>query len=132
MSWNDVNLAGINITIEPVAIGEYTFELNPGTKMSEDGKRIEASATIVGDSPFAGRKMFFSYPDPQTYDWSPRVLRRLVNALGVEPVEGESPVETLSRAANLRFAAPVKDGKTSEAYPTPKRELDIFKVKAAA
>lgn len=131
MSWSDIDLTKVSATIEPVAIGEYTFELQAGVKMSADGSRIECAATIA-EGQFAGRKLFFSYPDPTTYDWSPRVLKRLINALGEDVVEGETALDVLQRSAGKRFGAPVKDGKTSEAYPTPKRELDIFKVKAAA
>jgi hypothetical protein len=129
MSWNDVDLTKVSATIEPVALGEYVFVLDPGARLESDG-RISVSATIAEGS-FAGRRMFFSYPDPSRFDWAPRVFKRLVNALGVEADEGEKPLEVLSRSAGLRFAAPVKAGKTTEEYPTPKHELDIFKTHAA-
>lgn len=137
MSWNDVDLKSVSVTLEPVAIGDYVFQLNAGTKRSDnDPDKIECSATVA-EGQFAGRRIYFSYPSPQRFDWAPRVLKRLVMALGVDANEGEHPVDLLNRAVselggNARFMAPVKDGKTSEAYPTPKRELDIFKVRAAA
>jgi hypothetical protein len=137
MSWNDVDLKNVSATIEPIAIGEYTFNLLAGTKRGDnDPDRIELSASVA-EGPFAGRRVYFSYPSPQKCDWSPRILKRLIIALGVDPMENEHPVEFFNRAVtelggNARFAAPVKDGKVTEAYPTPKRELDIFKVRASA
>lgn len=135
MSWNDVSLADVNITVEPIAVNEYVFQLNPGAKLRDNGS-IELNATIT-DGEFAGRRVYFTYPDPSKFDWSPRVLKRLAVALGVDPNEGEHPVEYFNRTttelgAAARFMAPIKDGKTSPEYPTPRRELDIFKVRAAA
>jgi len=135
MSWTDVDLAGISITIEPIGLGEHTFQLNPGAKLRENGS-LELNATIV-DGEYAGRRIYFTYPEPTKYDWAPRVLKRLQVALGADANEGESPLDYFNRVsaelgAAARFMAPVKDGKTSPEFPTPKRELDIFKVRAAA
>jgi hypothetical protein len=130
--WTDVNLADISTSITPVAEGEYTFEVAAGAKFSDfDANRLEACATIT-DGEFAGRKLFFSYPDPNKQDWSPRVFKRLVESLGMDIEAGESPVQYLNRAAGLRFAAPVKYRKNEDPSAPVKVDLDIFKIRPAA
>lgn len=132
MSWNDVDLSTVTTTIEPLALGDYVFELLPGTALSGDGKRIECSASVT-EGPFAGRRVYFSFPDPTQFDWAPRVLKRFITyALGEDTPEGTHPVQVLASASGKRFSGEIKEGKTSEAYPTPKRELNIFKLKPAA
>jgi hypothetical protein len=135
-SWNEVDLSKVSITIEPLAVGEYTFQLLPGAKRgANDPERIELKAAVA-EGEFAGRHVYFSYPSP-SYDWVPRVMKRLVVALGVDAQENEHPVEYFNRVAGelggaAKFAAPIKEGRVSPEYPTPRRELDIFKVRAAA
>jgi hypothetical protein len=135
MSWTDVDLTSVSTTLEPVGEGAYTFQLLPGAKFSEnDPNRIEATAAIT-DGEFAGRRLFFSYPNPAEYDWSPRVVKRMLNALGVDAVAGENPVQALNRAAGLRFTANVshrKDKATGAKVEPIRADLDIFSVGAAA
>ena len=134
MGWNDVDLKNVSPTIEPVAEGNYTLQLLPGAKFSEqDSQKIEASAAIT-DGEFAGRKLFFTYPDPAKFDWSPRVFKRLVNSLGVDMTEGEGPTEYLNRAAGQRFAGPVRHRKytAQDGTEVTKAELVIFNLGPAA
>ena len=131
-SWTTVNLADINPNLETVPVGDYTFSLGGAKYGNSDPNRVEVNATIVTEGDFTGRKVFFSYPDPDKYDWSPKALKRLEVALGVDMLPGQDPVEYLNSVGGHRFAAPVRHGKTTPEYPTPKAEVDIFKVRPAA
>ena len=136
--WTDFNLKDINPNVEAIPPSKYTWELLAGTKYDEKN-RIVVSAAIVNDGEFTGRRLSFSYPDPNSFsaagkknDWSGKMLKRLENALGIESGAGEDPVDYLNRVAGNRFAAPAKLGKTTDEYPTPRTELDIFNVGPAA
>lgn len=132
MSWNEINLSNINPNLEIVPAKAYTFELCPGARYgTNDPGRIECSAAVADDSDFTGRRIFFSYPDPAKQDWSPRTLKRLSNALGIDPDEHEDPVLYLNRVSGTRFMAEVKHRPANEEYPA-KAELNIFTVRPAA
>lgn len=134
MSWANINLSEINPAFEIVPEGQYTFTLG-GAKYSErDPGRIEANATIATEGDFTGRKMFFSYPDPEKpkCEWSPKALKRLEQAIGVDSVAGEDPVAYLNRVAGNKFSARVKHSKATEEYPNPRAELGIHSVSPAA
>jgi hypothetical protein len=130
--WTNIDLTTINPNPEIVPAQEYAFSLN-GAKYSEmyPGK-IECNATIVTEGDFTGRKLFFSYPDPAVKDWSPKALKKLEIALGVDINVGEDPVEYLNRCAGMHFGAMVSHSKPSDEYPNPRANLNIFSVKAAA
>lgn len=133
MSWAEIDLSTISTAITPIAANPdgYVFELLPGAKMSDyDPAKVEAQAAIT-EGEFAGRKLFFSFPDPAKQEWSPRILRRFVESLGLEPEPGESPVQLLNRGAGLRFKAPVKHRAVTEEGAPPKVDLDIFHVRPA-
>lgn len=133
MSWADIDLSTISTAITPVAENPdgYIFELLPGAKTSDyDPNKIEAQAAIV-EGEFAGRKLYFSFPDPAKQEWSPRILRRFLESLGLDPEAGETPVQALNRGAALRFKAPVKHRKNTEEGAPPKVDLDIFHVRPA-
>lgn len=137
-SWVNVDLSNVNPGFETIPPGEYTFAVVGAKWGASDPNRIEASATIVTEGDFTGRRIFFSYPDPEKYsskgkkmDWSIQVFKRLETALGVEKEAGQSPVEYLNAVAGHRFNGTVKLGQVTEAYPTPKAELDIFNPRPA-
>lgn len=133
MSWADIDLTTISTAITPIAENAdgYIFELLPGAKNSDyDAERVEVQAAIA-EGEFAGRKLFFSYPDPAKQEWAPRVFKRLVESLGMDIEAGEKPVVYLNRAAGLRFKAPVTHRKGEEGAPV-KADLNIFKVRPAA
>lgn len=136
MSWTEIDLTSISPVIEPLPDREYKWQLLPGAKYSDfDPARVEASAAIA-EGEFAGRKCFFSYPDPAKKDWSPRVFARMIHALGLDIMPGEEPVAYLNRAAGqgCYFTAPTKrrampeDGADNQ---VPKVDLVIFNVKPA-
>jgi hypothetical protein len=137
LPWTNFNLKDINPNLEAIPVKEYTWELLPGTKYDEKN-RVIAQAAIVNDGEFTGRRITFSYPDPETFDskgkkndWAGKMLKRLENAIGIESEDQEDVVFYLNRVAGNRFSAKVKLGKTSEDYPTPRTELDIFNVRPA-
>lgn len=136
--WTDFNLKEVNPNLEAIPVKTYTWELLTGAKYDEKGRLI-VSAAVVNDGEFTGRRLTFSFPDPTSFDrngkkneWSGKMLKRLENAIGIECEDGEDPSAYLNRVAGNRFSAPVKQGKTSEEYPTPRNELDIFNFKPAA
>lgn len=130
MSWNSIDLSTVNPNLEIIPVKSYTWELLPGTKYSErDPGKIEVSAAIVNDGEFTGRRIFFSYPDPGVKEWSPKVLRRLLDAMGADYQAGEDPVAILNSSAGHRFAASVTHSKPTEEYPNPRANLDIFNPK---
>jgi len=134
MGWSDIDLSTVNPAFDIVAEGEYVFQLG-GAKWGEnDPARVEANATIVSEGDQAGRKIFFSYPDPTKprCEWSPKALKRLEVAMGEDALPGEDPVTYLNRAAGSKFGGRVKHGKTSEEYPNPRAELNLNSVKPAA
>jgi len=139
MAWTSFDLTTINPNAEVIAEGVYTFQLSGAKYGERDPNRIECSATIATEGDYMGRKMFFSYPDPESINskgqknsWSAKALKRLEQSLGVEATAGEDPVAYLNRAAGVRFSAPVKLGRTSPEYPEAKAEINIFSVGPAA
>lgn len=136
--WTDFNLKDVNPNLDAIPIKAYTWELLPGAKY-DDKERLIVSAAIVNDGEFTGRRLQFSYPNPNSFDrngkkndWSGKILKRLENALGVEIEDGEDPAAYLNRVAGNRFSAMAKQSKVSEEYPNPRTELDIFNVKPSA
>jgi len=136
--WQNFSLKDVNPNVEALPVKTYTWELLPGAKYDEKN-RIICSAGIVGDSEFAGRRLSFSFPDPEAFsqsgkkqDWSAKMLKRLEVAIGIDSQDTEDPVDYLNRVAGNRFAAPVKQGKVTEEYPNPRTDLDIFNFKPAA
>jgi len=138
-TWTTINFSDINTQPEIVPAAEYTFSLN-GAKYSElYPGNIEANATIVTEGDFTGRKLFFRYPDPSSLnrkgepnDWSPKALKRLEMALGIDINAGEDPVEYLNRAAGAHFRATVSHSKPTDEYPNPRANMNLFSVAPAA
>ena len=130
MGWKDIDLSTVSVTIDPIAVGDYTLELLPGAKYNTtDAQKVEAQAAIVNGE-FAGRRIFFSYPNPDNYEWSPKAFKRLELALGVESTPGEDPVEYLNRNANMRFGATISQRKDQNEIV--RNDLKLFSVHAAA
>lgn len=136
MSWN-INIRDINpAQLDLVAEGVYTFALNPGAKYNERNA-ILASANIETDGDFKGKKMLFSYPNPESTSqdgkvqaWSGVALKRLEIALGVDMEEGEDPVDYLNRAAGAKFMAKVTVKEDS--LGTKRSNIQLLNVKPAA
>jgi len=134
MGWKEVSLHDVNPNLAPIAENDYTFQLLGANYDERDPARINVRAAIVSDGEFTGRRVFFSYPDPDKQDWSPRVLKRLEQAIGVDSMPGEDPVGYLNRATGNRFASNIKHREyTPEGGSKVVRaELNIFGVRAAA
>lgn len=135
--WENVKLSEVNPQQEPIPEGDYVFGLLGAAFDENVPGRINVSAVISNECEFTGRKLRFSYPDPEDYDWSPRVLKRLEIATGVDSLPGEGPVEFLIRAAEngARFGAPItkrtyKHRETGE--DVTRSDINIFAVTAAA
>ena len=130
MSWTNIDLTKINPSdLNLVADGVYSFELNPGAKFNEYGG-IYASATIVSDGEFKGKRVSFSYPNPDEYNWSAPALVRLVHATGNEVQEGEDGPTVLNRIAGSHFSTKIvnKDDKTG----VKRSNLQTMSVKPSA
>ena len=140
MGWQDIDLTKVNPNAEIFPEGSYTFEVVPGAKFSDrDPGRVDVSAAVVNDGEFTGRRVFFSYPDPESInskgnknDWAPKALKRLEASLGVDAMAGEGPVTYLNRAAGSRFTGTIVHTKATEEYPNPRANLQLFTVKPAA
>jgi hypothetical protein len=90
-----------------------------------------------------GRRIFMRFPDPNSTNkegkpktWSKQALKKLQICLGVDPNEGETPVEYLNRVATTeaaRFGATLKKGKFIKTGQTePEVEVGLFSFKPAA
>ena len=136
MSWKNVNMVDVKTDLDIIPVARYTFELLPGAKYSENVPgRIEVSAAIVNGGEFTGRKVFFSYPDPVAKEWSPKVLKRLMNSIGIDPAYEEDPVAYLNRVAHSHFSMPMKHSQqVNEETGTSitRSNGDIFNVSPAA
>ena len=134
--WETILLADVNPNQEPVPEGDYTFTLLGAAPNDFNPAKLNVSAVISNECDFTGRRIRFSYPDPQEFDWSARTVKRLEIALGVDSLPGESTIEFLNRAGSegARFSAPIKEvtykhRETGE--DITKNDVDIFKVTAA-
>lgn len=134
MSWSQIKLSEVSPNQEPIPVGSYTFQL-VGAELDGNGK-ISCKASIVTEGPDNGRRIGFSYPDPSLYDWSPRMLKRLEIALGLEQDESEDVVAFLNRAvvAGERFNTDVTHTKNNEGtdQEVVYSNLNIFNVTPAA
>lgn len=136
-SWN-VRWSEVTTQDEIVPAGTYNLELSPGAKFTEQGS-LKASATIVNDGEFTGRRVFFSYPNPdgvsssgKSFGWSKTAFKRLISAIGIDPEDGESEDSYLNRVAGNRFRGQIRHSKATEQYPNPQAELNLFNVSPAA
>src|ERR1700690_2778624 len=105
MSWANIDLKNVSTEFELVPEGKYTLELSSGAKYNDNGT-ILASATIVSEGEFAGKRVLFSYPDPEStsskgkvQSWSAVAFKRLTQAIGVDVNEGEDHAAYLNRVA---------------------------------
>lgn len=137
MGWQTIKLSEVNPNLEIIPERTFTWELLSGAHYDErDPGRVVASAAIVNDGEFTGRRLTFSYPDPESVsskgaknEWSPKALRRLLDAMGYAPGETEDPVTALNNAAGGKFVAAVKHQAATEEYPTPRANLNIYNPK---
>jgi hypothetical protein len=137
MSWSTINFKEVNpATVDVIPEGTYTFRLNNGAKYA-DSQAILASATIESDGEFRGKRVLFSYPDPESLDkngkvqdWSKVAFKRLEVALGQDVEDGEDPVAYLNRVAGGVFMAGVKVREDNSG--TKRSNLQILNVKPAA
>lgn len=137
MSWTNIDFKSINpSTVDVIAEGVYKLQLNSGAKYN-DRHSILASATVTQDGEFTGKRLLFSYPDPEStsqdgkvQDWAKIAFKRLEVAMGVDIEEGEDPVAYLNRAAGSYFSGKVvvKMDNTG----TPRSNLQLLNVKPAA
>lgn len=130
MGWQQINLKEINASdLNLVADGTYTFQLNAGAKYNDFGG-IYASATIQSDGEFKGKRVSFSYPNPDEYPWAGPALKRLSVVTGTDVEEGEDPVAFLNRIGGSLFSGKIvnKDDKTG----VKRSNLQTMSVKVAA
>lgn len=132
MSWN-VNWSDVNTQLETVPAQEFVFSILGASYDERDPSKVVLSVAIDSDGPFKGRKMYPSYPDPSRFQWSPKMLKRLSEAVGVEMVGDEDPVSYLNRVKGSKFASNVLHRKyTPEGgNEVTKAELNIFNTRPA-
>lgn len=135
MGWN-VNWDEVSAQDAIIPEGRYTLQLAPGAKFTEQGA-LKASASVVNDGEFTGKRVFFSYPNPEgssaqgkSFGWSKTAFKRLISALGVDPEVGEPEDSYLNRAAGNNFRGQIRH-RTQEGYPT-QAELNLFNVEPSA
>ena len=132
MSWTNINLKEINASdLNLVADGVYSFTLNPGAQYNDFGG-IFLTATITSDGEFKGKRVSFSYPNPEEYNWSTPALKRLFVVTGTDETleDNEDPVAALNRISGSTFSAKIvnKEDKTG----TKRSNLQTMSVKPAA
>ena len=139
MSWENIKLSDVSTQLELIPAGVYTFELSPGAKFDEKGN-LRVSATIVNDGEFTGKRVFFSYPDPESIsaktgkvnNWSATALKRFTEALGADYQDGELPDALLNRVAGAHFQTAITHTAPTDQYPNPSINVNIFNMKPAA
>jgi hypothetical protein len=132
MSWGTIDLS--EVSTDGVTLPEevFNFELVKAKPNNFDENKIDVNAKVISEGPFKGERVWFSYPDPDTYKWSPQLVARLAKNMSIKIESGETALEFLNRAAGLggKFSAPMqhrvveKDG-----LPTTKSEVNIMKVR---
>lgn len=137
MAWENINIQDISTQMELLPEGKYNFELSAGAKFDEKGT-LKASATVNGNGEFTGKRVFFTYPDPESVSaagkvnsWSAVAFKRLEQALGVDINPGENPVDYLNRAAGGHFTGTITHSPATEQYPAQVR-LNLFNVQPGA
>ena len=102
MSWQDVDTSTVNPNDELIPEGEYVFRLVRAALNPIKNNAIECRAAIASEGEFQGRQVFFSYSDPSVYAQSPKLVKRLEIALGIDAMPGEAPPDFLTRAAGMQ------------------------------
>jgi hypothetical protein len=156
MGFVDVKLADVTVDKrDSIPVGRYTFRLLPGAQYrinkNNGVEELALQAAIEGDETYAGRRVFFNYPDPTALEgkmkWSAQAMKKLEIALGQDAEEDQEPAAYFNSAAlgnNNLFSANVSNvqrkNKETGKYEDyiapgdtePKTTLAIFTVGPAA
>lgn len=132
MSWGTIDLSEVSTDGKVLPEETFNFELVKAKPNNWNEAKIDVNAKVISDGKFKGERVWFSYPDPETYDWSPQLIARLAKHMGIKIDAGEKALDFLNRAAGLggKFSAPMrhrvfeKDG-----LPTTKSEVNIMAVR---
>jgi|SRR5882672_9683427 len=137
MSWENIDLKDISTQTELLPAGTYNFELSPGAKKDERGA-LKVSATVNGHGEFTGKRVFFSFPDPEAISaegksmaWSATALKRFEQAIGIEINPGETKEAYLNRVAGNHFQTSTTINPATEQYP-PSVRVNLFNFKPSA
>lgn len=138
MSWTNIDLKSISLQVDLIPEGKYTFEVSPGAHLNDKGTLL-MQARVSQDGEFKGKPVFFSYPDPESISaggkvnsWSGVAFKRLEQALGVDCNDGETAESYAQRVAGSRFTGTITHSPVTDEYPTPRINLNLFKVAPAA
>ena len=146
MGFETVIAADVKIERNIPPVGSYVFQLAPGAEERPNKfngtMELNLSATVA-EGEQAGKRVFWTYPDPTALNkkgeplaFSSQAMKKLEIAIGVDALPGETFPEYFRRVGsqNVRFGGEmlpnkyVKDGKEVEGDP----KFGIFSVKAAA
>ena len=147
MGFETVSMSDIKIEKPaPLPIGDYVFQLLPGSEFRTNKynglEELNCSAAVA-DGDFAGRRVFWNYPDPTAVSktgkpltWSAQAMKKLEIALGTDSLPNENPKDYFNRvatAAHNRFSAKLAAGNyTAPGETEPRVEFQIFSVGPAA
>lgn len=132
MSWGTIDLSSVSTDGATLPEGTFNFELVKAKVNNFDANKIDVNAKVISEGPFKGERIWFSYPDPENFKWSPQAIARLAKHMGIKADANETPLEYLNRAgeAKGKFSGTMihrsfeKDG-----LPTIKSEMSIFSVR---
>ena len=127
--WANIDLTTIPTGLELLPKGEYTFAILPGSKFNDkDSGRVDFSLSVVGGE-FVGKRIYSSFPNPDSFPWSATAFKRLVEAVGTDVEAGENPVSYLNRVANLHVNYPVEHKTDSQGVE--RANVNLFKPRPA-
>lgn len=106
MAWSNIKMSDVQVSsFTELPEGDFIFSILPGASYRDHNGSQELSVQVaIAEGDLKGRRTFLNYPDPESTDksgkpkaWSAQQLRKLQIALGVDPNDGEDPVEYFQR-----------------------------------
>jgi hypothetical protein len=136
--WDTVVVGDVNPQFDLIPENFYTFRLVAAAPHKYRPGALNLRITIDNESEYRGRTIFESIPNPVEFSFAPKMVARLAQAMGIDPLPGETALPYLQRAASEggKFGAPLthyvgKDKATGEDLPA-KEQVKLGKAKPAA
>lgn len=111
MAWADVNFDDVNLGVDLIPEGDYTFMVVSGQKGKWDEGKFEVRLNIATPGTFQGQTLYLSYPNPKVdknqpddspRNWVMKSIKLFLEAMrpfGYTIAKGESPVDFVNRIA---------------------------------